>query len=1074
MLLVLVAAVLSGATMSALASTADAGTFTDSDRADFRLGTSDDGAYVGSSGTGGDGVVQLKPEEAQEFDGFALPLTWESSPWAAGGTASVGGGALVVDGARAGAVLDVGPNHAVEFVATFAHEAFQHAGVGVTYQSAPWAIFSTGGGGLPVGLYARTNDGSQRNTAIPGVDPLVPHRYRIEWTDTRVDYLVDGALVASHVVAVAGPMRPLVSDFQVGGGGLSVYWLRMSPYAPVGTFTSRVLDAVHTVGQWHDLQPTAAVPPGTQARIQTRSGDSEQPDAAWSEWQDLGAGGEIVSPASRYLQYRAQLSSDDPQLTPTIERVLINYAADIDPPAPPSRPDLESASDTGRFQTDDVTSDTRPVFFGTAEDRATVRILVDGVERGSARALGGRYEVAVTPLADGAHTVIATAEDRAGNESGESEALPLRIDTQAPVTVIDTMSQLGDTAEFEFSADEPGATFECQMDDDAFAACASPRAYAGLPPGPHTYSVRATDSAGNVDATPAARTFVTNSPPAAGSVTLSPVAPARTQTLTATPTGFSDADGDQLTYQYRWFKAGAPLEASGKTLDLTQAGAVRGDEIRVEVTATDGNGGTSASVSATTTVGNAVPVAGSVTLSPVAPTRMQTVTATPAGFADADGDQLSYQYRWFKAGAPLDASGKTLDLTQAGAVRGDAIRVEVTATDGNGGTSAGAPASTTVVNAAPQIDVSGGSASAQYSDPITPFTIRASDADSDTLSFSQADSPLPNGLTLTDNGNGTATISGRALVPAGTYSPSFRVSDGHGGTQTGTATVNVTSESADVGYTGTLFVATASATATSADVTLTGQLIQQADGAPGDLTKASVDFALYKSTNLAMTTADQSCRAQATASGAVTCNLRALPADNWTVVVRTVSTGAGQYFKAVSDAVVLTVYQPATDMNASAGGWIVDPSYQNLPVAISSANRHGNLGFTVRYKKGTTTPQGQAVYIFRGVDGYTYVVKSNSWLGGGLAFGTTSLGAAFTGFSGKANVTAFSSDGQPVTGIGGGNMSYRVDAVDNASLGTPDTYAINVYTSAGKLYHQAGTQGSPVALGGGNVVVRSR
>jgi hypothetical protein len=41
------------------------------------------------------------------------------------------------------------------------------------------------------------------------------------------------------------------------------------------------------------------------------------------------------------------------------------------------------------------------------------------------------------------------------------------------------------------------------------------------------------------------------------------------------------------------------------------------------------------------------------------------------------------------------------------------------------------------------------------------------------------------------------------------------------------------------------------------------------------------------------------------------------------------------------------------------GGWIVDPSF---------TNRHGNLGFTVKSKNGTT-PLGQSVYVFRGADG---------------------------------------------------------------------------------------------------------
>jgi hypothetical protein len=96
------------------------------------------------------------------------------------------------------------------------------------------------------------------------------------------------------------------------------------------------------------------------------------------------------------------------------------------------------------------------------------------------------------------------------------------------------------------------------------------------------------------------------------------------------------------------------------------------------------------------------------------------------------------------------------------------------------------------------------------------------------------------------------------------------------------------------------------------------------------------------------------------------------------------------------------------------------------------------------------------------------VIKSNSWTGGGLAFGTNTAS-----FSGKANVTAIDpKTGLPVPGIGGGSYTYRVDVTDNDSTG--DTYAISVYTPTGTLYHQAGTTGSQLPLGGGNTVVHTQ
>ena len=64
------------------------------------------------------------------------------------------------------------------------------------------------------------------------------------------------------------------------------------------------------------------------------------------------------------------------------------------------------------------------------------------------------------------------------------------------------------TPTFSFSSSESGSSFECQVDSGAYAPCSSPDTTAPrLPDGPHTFSVRATDAAGNTDPTPATRAF---------------------------------------------------------------------------------------------------------------------------------------------------------------------------------------------------------------------------------------------------------------------------------------------------------------------------------------------------------------------------------------------------------------------------------------------------------------------------------------------------------------------------------------------------------------------------------------
>src|SRR6185503_20355288 len=63
------------------------------------------------------------------------------------------------------------------------------------------------------------------------------------------------------------------------------------------------------------------------------------------------------------------------------------------------------------------------------------------------------------------------------------------------------------SAEVGFTGDEP-ASFECQLDGEAFAPCVTPIALYGLAEGAHDFAVRAVDLAGNLDPTPARVHFV--------------------------------------------------------------------------------------------------------------------------------------------------------------------------------------------------------------------------------------------------------------------------------------------------------------------------------------------------------------------------------------------------------------------------------------------------------------------------------------------------------------------------------------------------------------------------------------
>ncbi|MDQ3777917.1 MAG: hypothetical protein M3310_03485, partial [Actinomycetota bacterium] len=129
--------------------------------------------------------------------------------------------------------------------------------------------------------------------------------------------------------------------------------------------------------------------------------------------------------------------------------------------------------------------------------------------------------------ADGTYTIRVRATDVATNvEAPVSRTFTY--DTAPPDTTITAAPpnpSNSATASFSFSSTEAGSKFECSLDGAAFASCTSPKVYAGLTAGAHSFQVRSIDAASNTDATPASRTWtidltapdttITSAPPAA-------------------------------------------------------------------------------------------------------------------------------------------------------------------------------------------------------------------------------------------------------------------------------------------------------------------------------------------------------------------------------------------------------------------------------------------------------------------------------------------------------------------------------------------------------------------------------
>ncbi len=155
---------------------------------------------------------------------------------------------------------------------------------------------------------------------------------------------------------------------------------------------------------------------------------------------------------------------------------------------------------------------------------ATILFSADRAATFECRVDGGEWEACTSPLvldglADGDHSVAVRATSTVSPD-GVTDPSPAErswsVDASPPGTSL-TAAPIGKTekrdARITFESDEPGAGFHCSLDGAPFNVCESPLELENLAYGEHTLTVRAVDSAGNVDPDPVSTSWMVLTPP---------------------------------------------------------------------------------------------------------------------------------------------------------------------------------------------------------------------------------------------------------------------------------------------------------------------------------------------------------------------------------------------------------------------------------------------------------------------------------------------------------------------------------------------------------------------------------
>ncbi len=169
-------------------------------------------------------------------------------------------------------------------------------------------------------------------------------------------------------------------------------------------------------------------------------------------------------------------------------------------------------------------------------------------------------------LPEGTHVFTVRGTDLAGNLESSAISYSWLVDITPPSAPIISSKPVTPTnssfATFQFSS-EPGATFKCKIKDtDALTTCTSPVTYSGLSEASHTFTVQASDAAGNISSTSYSWTIDITPP----NVQITAQPPNPSDSIFATFEFTSNEQGSIFLYSLNggaWVNCNSPLTLSG-------------------------------------------------------------------------------------------------------------------------------------------------------------------------------------------------------------------------------------------------------------------------------------------------------------------------------------------------------------------------------------------------------------------------------------------------------------------------------------------------------------------------------
>ncbi len=227
--------------------------------------------------------------------------------------------------------------------------------------------------------------------------------------------------------------------FYLGTANPARLFTMLSDYPDSGFVIGPVTDC-GTTAQFGRIELLARTPNGTSIKVDTRSGNSAEPDTLWSQWQE--ADGKILSPPARFIQWRVRLYSRIPNITPELSRIALYYQP-LNRPPQITKLELSTISETDArkgnnqprrqvtWEASDPDDDSLLYFLYLGSEKFTDWRQLDQ------RLTEPRYELDTRTIPDGWYTIRLVASD-AGDRpkttalTAEKTTAPFLIDNTPP------------------------------------------------------------------------------------------------------------------------------------------------------------------------------------------------------------------------------------------------------------------------------------------------------------------------------------------------------------------------------------------------------------------------------------------------------------------------------------------------------------------------------------------------------------------------------------------------------------------------------------------------------------------